>query len=65
MEPLTFVVLCVVVIYIERENWRTLLCWFIVCVRERGGLEEPFVVLGTVILCERGRELEVSCVVLV
>ena len=35
-----------------------------VCERE-GGLEEPFVVLGTVILCERGRELEVSCVVLV
>ena len=34
----------------------------IVCV---GGLEEPFVVLGTVMLCERGRELEVSCVVLV
>ena len=26
-------------------------------------VEEPFVVLGTVILCERGRELEVSCVV--
>ena len=39
-------------IYMERENWTTL-------------LEEPFVVLGTVILYERGRELEVSCVVLV
>ena len=49
-----YVVLCVVVI-IEGENWRT--CVAIVCVRERG-LEEPFMVLGVVILCERGRGKE-------
>ena len=61
-------VLCIVVILRERERIGGLFCVglrsYSVC-GGGGGLEEPFVVLGTFILCERGRELEVSCVVLV